>query len=86
MIILVMLLCTMIISTRRALALHYENIEKEAIEKMAIEKMAYTDALTELRNRRGFDQDIEQLTRQEQAITIVYADLSLIHISEPTRH
>lgn len=82
MIILVMLLCTMIISTRRALALHYENIEKEAIEKMA-----YTDALTELRNRRGFDQDIEQLTRQEQAITIVYADMNgLKYINDNLGH
>ena len=40
-----------------------------------MEQAAYTDALTGLRNRRGFVDDLQTLARQDQAYSVVMIDL-----------
>lgn len=80
--ILALLIYTGLLSTKRALLIHYENIEK-----LAYEKMAYTDTLTSLRNRRGLNEDIDLIENQEKAVTIMYADMNgLKYINDNMGH
>lgn len=69
--ILSLLICIGLTAMKRALIIHNENIEQQTFEKLA-----YTDTLTSLRNRRGFDEDIEKIEKAGIPVTILYADMN----------
>lgn len=78
----VLLVCGGLVAMKRSLNILAENIEKEAYEKMA-----YTDDLTGLRNRRGFDCDIEVIETQKRNVSIMYADMNgLKYINDKLGH
>lgn len=77
-----LLICAGIVSAKKALTIHEANIEKRTYEKMA-----YTDNLTSLRNRRGFDEDLDAIDRNKDAVTIVYGDMNgLKYINDNLGH
>lgn len=77
-----LLVCSGIVSARKALGIYEADIEKRAFEKMA-----YTDNLTSLRNRRGFDEDLDAIDRDKDAVTIVYGDMNgLKYINDNLGH
>ena len=67
----ILLICAGFVAMRRALIVHQQKLEQEAFEKMI-----YADPLTTMRNRRGFDEDIEALEKEDKAVTILYADIN----------
>lgn len=69
--ILSLLICIGLTAMKRALIIHKENIEQQTFQKLA-----YTDNLTSLRNRRGFDDDIEKIEKEKKPVTILYADMN----------
>lgn len=69
--ILALLVCAGLAAMRRTMI-----IRKKRIEQMTYEKMAYTDNLTSLKNRRAFDEAIEQIEREEREVVLVYADMN----------
>lgn len=80
--ILALLIYTGLMSTKRALLLHNQNIEK-----LAYEKMAYTDTMTSLRNRRSLNEAIDTIERQKKSVTIMYADMNgLKYINDNIGH
>ncbi len=65
------LVCAAIFSLKQMLDTHAENIRRSAFEQLA-----YTDTLTSLRNRRGFDEDVDFLSKHLRKISILYADMN----------
>lgn len=78
--ILILLLASGLLSMRRALTIHNENIEK-----LTYEKMAYTDALTGFRNKRGFDEDIEKIEKNSVEVAILYMDMNGLKVVNDTK-
>lgn len=80
--IITLLICSGIVSAKKAL-----NIREANIERRTYEKMAYTDNLTSLRNRRGFDSDLDAIDRDKDAVTIIYGDMNgLKYINDNLGH
>ena len=70
------------LAMRRGAAMYAENAERRALERMA-----YSDNLTGLRNRRGYDKDVAELESQGTAVTILYADMNgLKYINDNLGH
>lgn len=80
--IITLLICAGIVSAKKALSIREANIERRTYERMA-----YTDNLTSLRNRRGFDEDLDAIDRDGDAVTIVYGDMNgLKYINDNLGH
>ncbi len=78
----IFLASTGVIASRRALSVYHENVEKRAYEKMA-----YTDNLTDFRNRRGFDEDVDNIAKDKKPVTILYIDMNgLKRINDNSGH
>lgn len=60
-------ICTM----KKGITIYGENIEKKTYERMA-----YTDDMTQMRNRRAFDRDLEHLEKKNRDVTILYVDMN----------
>lgn len=59
------------LAMRRGVAMYAEHAESRALERMA-----YSDNLTGLRNRRGYDKDVKELESQGVEVVILYADMN----------
>lgn len=68
---LVMMIVAGICTVKKSITIYGENIEKKTYERMA-----YTDDMTQMRNRRAFDRDIEQLEKNNARVTILYVDMN----------
>lgn len=68
---LVMMIVAGICTVKKSITIYGENIEKKTYERMA-----YTDDMTQMRNRRAFDRDVEQFDKNNTSVTILYVDMN----------
>ena len=68
---LVMMIVAGICTVKKSITIYGENIEKKTYERMA-----FTDDMTQMRNRRAFDRDVEQFDKNNTSVTILYVDMN----------